>query len=436
VAVTKITSRFLSNEERSKPLGFYTWSRELEAIFRQDRLLQTDIDTSSARSVARTLETDPALVAAYRSYLGLMEGLTNPFGGAADILRATVASAGAKVSLFPASRSHEGDLAMTLFGDREIPEGVDLIDEMIRRMRSGDLDVTPTARSGWYDYQTWAHESLVVPGKMPEAARLSLSDTYRAALVEMFKGAQALARETHVKQLEMPMVGSAMRTPRKQPVYLSIRPDLTVEPLPTYYLRRAIGYAHVRTTLTRAFGDGALAGLHRQRPTAPAATNLDAELHAMESLFWGAYHASCREIGLPARAPLPGGEDADAQVARFTDWAAGFASDEDVGRDARLMVPVFFDIGRRKWKAWMFLGWVSQTLRVDFTHPPRAQVFDRGGREIATSRDLEVLFRSETRSVAYPVMAEVYVTNLLDRDEFRRHCDRHVTQEAILAHLA
>jgi hypothetical protein len=32
-------------------------------------------------------------------------------------------------------------------------------------------------------------------------------------------------------------------------------------------------------------------------------------------------------------------------------------------------------------------------------------------------------------------MAEVYVSQLLDRDEFRRHCDRFKTREAILANL-
>ena len=32
-------------------------------------------------------------------------------------------------------------------------------------------------------------------------------------------------------------------------------------------------------------------------------------------------------------------------------------------------------------------------------------------------------------------MAEVYVSHLLDRDEFRRHCDRYQTRERILANL-
>lgn len=33
------------------------------------------------------------------------------------------------------------------------------------------------------------------------------------------------------------------------------------------------------------------------------------------------------------------------------------------------------------------------------------------------------------------VAAEVYVSRLLDRTEFRKHCDRHRTAKAILANL-
>jgi len=37
--------------------------------------------------------------------------------------------------------------------------------------------------------------------------------------------------------------------------------------------------------------------------------------------------------------------------------------------------------------------------------------------------------------LAYPVFEEIYVSRLLDRDEFRAHCDRHKTRKAILANL-
>ena len=46
-----------------------------------------------------------------------------------------------------------------------------------------------------------------------------------------------------------------------------------------------------------------------------------------------------------------------------------------------------------------------------------------------------MLFCGDHYELAVPVMAEAYVPRLLDRDEFRRHCDRFKTQDRILANL-
>ena len=45
-AVADLLAAFNRDEKRSKPLGFYTWSKALEAIFRQDRMLQTPLEES------------------------------------------------------------------------------------------------------------------------------------------------------------------------------------------------------------------------------------------------------------------------------------------------------------------------------------------------------------------------------------------------------
>ena len=42
------------------------------------------------------------------------------------------------LSFFPASRAHETDLVKKLYGDRPIPEGFNLVEEMVRRIRSGE----------------------------------------------------------------------------------------------------------------------------------------------------------------------------------------------------------------------------------------------------------------------------------------------------------
>ena len=47
----------------------------------------------------------------------------------------------------------------------------------------------------------------------------------------------------------------------------------------------------------------------------------------------------------------------------------------------------------------------------------------------------EVIFRSSFYRIAYPVTAEAYVSQVLDREAFRRHCDQYRTQAEILRHL-
>jgi len=195
--VAEVERAFLADPIRSKAMGFYTWSPALVDIFRQDRMLQTELkDAEGIERLARALIAEPKALATYDAYLTLVDRLTNPGAGwptsarrCAPSNRARPApSPGAAWPSSPASRSHESDLVLKLYGGRPIPEGFSLVDEMIRRIRSGDLDLKPTDRSGWYDYQTWALEPLVVPEKMPEAARLKLAESYRKGLLDLFRG--------------------------------------------------------------------------------------------------------------------------------------------------------------------------------------------------------------------------------------------------------
>jgi hypothetical protein len=148
----------------------------------------------------------------------------------------------------------------------------------------------------------------------------------------------------------------------------------------------------------------------------------------MEKLFDGAAAVARRELGM---------ETADEEaIRRFTDWKANLPSDGDVGRDCRMMVPVFYDIQRQKTKAWAFLGWWKQAVRVWYAQKPTVLGVEWAGpAEKKPARPRRVEFHGEFHNFVYPVMAEVYVSRLLDRDEFRRHCDLHKTREAILANL-
>src|SRR5262249_2782630 len=162
-----------------------------------------------------------------------------------------------------------------------------------------------------------------------------------AALV---KGILALTRETHVKQLELP---APTARPRPKVVIIDVKPDLSAEPLATYYARRAASYRFVRSVLEDAFGPDALRGLHRLTADGPVTPLLGTELDRMKRICAGASASVCRELGLPetitAGAPAAPGHSADADSNAFRRWARSLNSDPDLSRDARMMVPLFFD---------------------------------------------------------------------------------------------
>ena len=454
--VQRTVDDFLADERRSKPLGFYTWSDELRAVFQQDRLLQTELRQEQARGLAELLERTRPARSAYEAHLRLAARLTNPLAGAD--LRAWLGNKGpvlsegtSQWSFFPASRSHEAVLLEKLYGDRPIPDGFDLMNELIRRARAGELRLEPTDISGWYDYQTWSLEPLIRPDAVPEASRLRLEPRYRNHLERLFKGMLALARETHVKQVKAAVGGCAFR---REVVY--IEPDLGVEPLPEVYRRRAAAYRFVRGVLDEAFSDAALRTMHRLTSAGPVEISLADEIAAMESLFEGACRVACRDMGLPLPTNPPG--KPDEHEAHFLQWAAGQEQDGDLSRDGRMMVPVFHDVQRRQTKVWAFLGWDRTLLQIAYAREPSVVSCEgvSAARQVPEATDRlntlrkkfrkvpepeapppapDVQFRSRWCEAAVPVFAEVYVRRLLDRNEFRKHCDRYRTKEAILANL-
>jgi hypothetical protein len=416
-----VVEDFLRDEFRSKPLGFYSLSAELEALFRQDRLLQGPLEPGLASGLARALGRDPGGWAGYDACINLAARLTGP--PALPGLHGP----GEPRAFFPPSRSHEVELFESLYGDRPIPEGFDLMGELIRRVRSGEIDLRPSENSGWYDRLAWSLEPLIAPERTPEGARLDLGSRYRLHLEALFRGGLALAREAHVKQLKGGY-GGGRAGPREPPVYVS--PELTVEPFPTLYARRAEGCRFVRSVLEGSFGADALQGLRRPFAGGKGEASLAEELGWMERLFEGAAAMARRELGL---SPAPGAGHAEVVAA----WRTGLPGDPDVGGDARMMVPVFRDVGRKKTKVWALLGWRLLEVVVAYKAPPSVlEVVPEGGaRPAAGGRPPPVEFSSATYRLATPEVAEVYVEQLLDREEFRRHCDRHRTRAAILANL-
>ena len=439
--VTDRIQEFLSKPLLSKPISFYTWSEDLGRIFQQDRMLQCPMeDPPGVERLVRLIHEEGSARQIYEGYLSLIRRLTNPFppeytaldGLLSDLDRGHLKVPDGSVHFFcPPSQAIETELAKKLYGNRPIPDGFSLIDEFIQRIRTGAISLKPSEASGWYDRQTWALEPLILPDKMPEAEYLRFEPRYREQLVELLKGILTLTRETHIKQLEVPRIGAAAPGPE-----VFVHPELSAEPLATHYLRRAIAYLFVRGVLADVFGQASLAEMHRMTAAGPVSENLADELHGMVSLFLGAYVTVSCEIGMePDLSGIgDGGFDTESAAQAFRAWAKELGADPDLGVDARCMVPVFYDIQRKRTKVWVFLGWTERPVHISFAKPPGFAIFDDRGNHVP-NETLAVRFASTTRRMAYPATAEIYVDEILNRDEFRQLCDAHKTRSEILAAL-
>jgi hypothetical protein len=436
-SVQPIIDEFLADELRSKPIGFYIWSEELSRIFRQDRMLQTELRNHEELEIlVKALRADESARVIYETYLRLISRLTNPLSG--NDLRKLVQAMDqglpicpeGKTIFFPPSIAHETEIVKKLYRDRPIPDDFVLVEEMIARIRSGQLDLAPGPESGWYDHQTWSLEPLVIPERMPEAAHLSLSDEYRKLLIELFKGILALTRETHIKQLELPVVGMAGDWKRKT---IDVLPELSLEPLPTFYLRRALSYRFVRSVLEECFGAGELERIHRLTQDGPVSKSLAEELSEMEAIFIGAHATASHQLGMYPDNACGNSSQIQEAMNRFTAWATEPGRDTDISKDLRMMVPLFLDLQRNKTKVWAFLGWSQRPISIGFATPPESRFSDSGGQ--VTTRHPEIRWGGLYEQLACPVTVELYVDRILDRDEFRKLCDACSTQKEILRRL-
>jgi len=94
-----------------------------------------------------------------------------------------------------------------------------------------------------------------------------------------------------------------------------------------------------------------------------------------------------------------------------------------------MMVPLFHDVERKKTKVLVFLGWATRPVTVRYVRPPAVRVVNWVG---MTPRGITIEFTKQVERLVYPVTEEIYVSRLLDRDEFQRLCARYQSRTAIL----
>ncbi|MEI8020323.1 MAG: hypothetical protein WCH39_19130, partial [Schlesneria sp.] len=274
-SIASFKSRYNSDLVQSKPIGFYAWNEKLQRCYRTGRFFQMEFeqdDNDWMQPVIRVLQTKSELQATYRQILARWARLSNspPRLTVLDLVENSTGQDLARVrrqrnltttsvSLFPPGSNRESELVRRLF-----PSGFsarsDIMRELVKAIRSGTIDLHPTENSGWYDYQVYALETLLVPKQGEESKSLLLSGTYKRRRLEAFqalitkrKETQVLRGESKVKVESAPLASERLE---------QFSPRLRLEPAPTYYLRMARSYRFLNKALHEFVSEPQLTTLH------------------------------------------------------------------------------------------------------------------------------------------------------------------------------
>jgi hypothetical protein len=423
-----LADEFLSHEVRSKPIGFYTWNKTLADAFRVLRFFAQPIeDPSIPVEIARVLRADPKLRDDYVKAYTFYARLTNPLVGRtpADLVDGPPPGPNEHFSLFPQSTSREVVLFEELF-PLGLPPGANLMRELITAIRSGKVDLKPDTTSGWYEYQAYALETLLLPEKGPEANKLLLTKAYKKRMLEAFQALITKRRETHVRNAKY--AGAKAEPPQELE---SVKPRLRVEPNPTYYLRTARSYAFLASFLESTIGEGTLKTLKGLREGGERDKDLHSELAWMRSLFYGLFLLSAEDIGL--KPEFLDGETVDREGSEkvATEWLASIGTDPDLAVDTRVAVPIYYNPQTGVGRLWMTVGVRLTLLEASYVKPPSLRPLEGAG-EWKTVEPWKL--KTSFQSIPVDEFAEVEIrgSRVLNRAELRAICDRMKTKEKIV----
>ena len=435
---------FNANPALSKPIGFYTWNDSLKRCWAFMRFFQKPLEENDpiAADIVKALESDSTLAADCQQAAQFYGKLTNPLNRltftdlmgtdvtSKEALKSLRASKGVKkegVSLFPPSTSRETELFDRLF-PLGVPQGANLMKELVSRIRSGEIDLSPRAGSGWYDHQVYALETMLLPEQGEEHNKLLLTKPYKKRMLEAFQALITKRRETHARQLDMATTEAA-------PPPDEFQPRLRVEPCPSYYLRTARSYAFLQDFLTSALGQETLATLHGLRQRGEQSRDLAAELTAQRDLFYGLYLLSCEDIGHKPALNDAEVADLEACYSGAESWLAKLGDEPDLAEDTRVAVPVYVDPQRGTMRLWVTLGVRLTQLDTRFMKAPRIKPASGEG-DWEAVEDWKLADASFLISVDEFAEVEVPTLSPPNREELRKLCDEHKTKEKIVEALA
>ena len=434
----KLKERFLDDALASKPVGLYTITEALEAVFQQDRFCQQDIKVilgpeiafKVAFAVNAALRQNPALAAHYQALLDLQAKITNPPADHHRVLNdyapGDFASETPPISLFPPSDSKENALFRIAYrGAPDLPQE-NIMNRFIRAIQSGEADLTPDEDSGWYDYQVYALETLLLPERGQEDERLLLTKEYKERLVEAFRTILTKQRELHVKNVELiPSYGGHFGSRD----VIEISPDVTVEPTATYYLRTARALRFVHTAVAAITGEEDFNAIRMD-----GGESLAEAMRAMAGLLYGLYLQVCDDIGmLPDLLPEELAEyDIDATRETAAEWLAACHEDPVYTGDVRYIVAALTDANQSEVRYWMTTGIRLEAVKAEYAREPKLRMDGKSVEPFETSRPT-LRFVPNEFYIPVEEFAEATGPSVpYTREEFRALCDRAGSNEGII----
>ncbi len=409
-AIADVLRVFEARPARSKPIGFYTWSEALRGIWKQDRLLQTELEPPAACALASALGADADRRARYEALVALYSRLTNPVQTSLverlDIRGADCLARGPEPFL-GTSYTAEGALYAKLYPGG-IPPSADLMGDLITAIRGGTIDLAPRPEDGWYAHQTYALETLLVTDKSQERSKVAFSSRYKKRLQEAFQTIATQHRETHAKQTGDVVVSAYVPPPA---------PEFTVEPMATVYVRQARSYVFLEAALDALY-PGLLDAATAVGERGADGDTVRARLHRARDLYFGFYLTSAYELGmLPVldRTGDPTPSDVERLMTAAYAWAANLTADPIAAADVRVVVPVG-SVGIDRTRYWAVVGVRTTLVSYAFIDESWSSPLRAG---LPTEQFIEY-----TASATPPT-----------REELRALCDAHPTVEAVKAAL-
>jgi len=439
----RLLAGFERNKSRSKPISFYNWTPELQQVWRTFKFLQREFDEDLAvpRAVAAVLNGDPGLLKQYGNITRFYNRLTNPriclsaaeLMGTSDDLESLAQKYGVRrptVAVFPPATSRETELFDQLF-PLFLPPDVNLMTELIKRVRSGEVKLAPGAEDGWYQYQVHALEVLLMPDKAQEKDKLLLTAKYKKRLIEAFKALITKRRETHARELASTECAAIEPLGEGE-----VKPRLRIEPCPTFYLRTARAYAFLENFLAATVGEPQLAKLRGLKKGGYRGPGLAQELDDVRQRFYGFYLVACEDIGMRPQFLKQEPVDRKRAKQRALAWIENFRENPDLACDTRVSVPLYIDPLRGKTRLWATLGVRLAHLTASYLHEalPKVRPKAAGG----PWKDVEYYqLGTSDYVIAVDEFAEFELDGLdvLTRAELRKICDKHKTRKKILEAL-